>query len=189
MQFLRVRLQEMHRILRDTGNIFVHCDRTASHLVRLLLEEVFRTSNFHGEIIWSFKRWSNAKKGLLDAHQNIYHFSKRDTFKFNMLYTDYSPTTNIDQIFQDRVRNSQGKTVYKRDATGEVINTRGKKGVPLSDVWEIPFLNPKAKERVGYPTQKPLQLLETLFKLPAIRMISSSIHFWAVALRWWLRNF
>lgn len=165
MEFLRVRLHEMHRILKNTGNIFVHCDRTASHLIRILLEEIFGSQNFRSEIIWSYKRWSNAKKGLLDAHQNIYHFSKSANFKFNMIYTDYSPTTNVDQILQDRVRNAQGKTIYKRDETGEVINTRGKKGVPLSDVWEIPFLNPKAKERVGYPTQKPIQLLENIINI------------------------
>ena len=81
------------------------------------------------------------------------------------MYTDYSDTTNIDQILQERVRNGQGKAVYKLDKNREFVLGQSKKGVPLSDVWEIPFLNPKAKERVGYPTQKPIILLEQIIKL------------------------
>jgi site-specific DNA-methyltransferase (adenine-specific) len=63
------------------------------------------------------------------------------------------------------VRNKNGKAVYRRDEHGNVVTGREKKGVPLSDVWYIPFLNPKAKERVGYPTQKPVLLLERIIKI------------------------
>ena len=77
----------------------------------------------------------------------------------------YSPSTNIDQILQERVRNSNGKTEYKKDSKGNVVLSTVKKGVPLSDVWEIPFLNPKAKERCGYPTQKPVKLLQRIIEL------------------------
>lgn len=164
-EFLKTRFIEMKRILKETGNIFVHCDKTASHTIRTLLDEVFGKSNFQSEIIWTYKRWSNSKRGLLDSHQNIYHFSKSKKYKFNILYTSYSLTTNIDQILQDRVRDSNGKTTYKKDKNGESVYTNIKKGVPLNDVWEIPFLNPKAKERVGYPTQKPIQLLENIIKI------------------------
>ena len=81
------------------------------------------------------------------------------------MYTDYSETTNVDQILQDRVRDENGKSKYKTDGNGVVVMGQAKKGVPLSDVWEIPYLNPKAKERVGYPTQKPIILLEQIIKL------------------------
>ena len=101
----------------------------------------------------------------LNNHQVIFFYSKTKAFKFNKIYTDYSETTNVDQIFQERVRNEDGKTVYKVDENGSVVVGQSKKGVPLSDVWEIPFLNPKAKERVGYPTQKPIILLEQIIKL------------------------
>ena len=86
-------------------------------------------------------------------------------FKFNRIYTDYSETTNVDQILQDRIKDKNGKSKYKIDENGESVIGKSKKGVPLSDVWEIPYLNPKAKERVGYPTQKPLILLEQIIKL------------------------
>ena len=155
----------MKRILKDTGSIFLHCDKTASHHLRVLLDNVFGINNFQSEIIWSYKRWSNSKKGLLNSHQNIYFYSKSSKFKFNTIYTDYSATTNIDQILQQRKRDENGKCVYKTDEDGNVITENEKKGVPLSDVWEIPFLNPKAKERVGYPTQKPILLLEKIIQI------------------------
>ncbi len=129
------------------------------------MDKVFGRENFQSEIIWSYKRWSNAKKGLLNSHQVILFYSKTQNFKFNTLYTDYSATTNLDQILQDRERNENGKSVYKRDENGNPILGKEKKGVPLSDVWEIPYLNPKAKERIGYPTQKPVLLLNQILNI------------------------
>lgn len=66
---------------------------------------------------------------------------------------------------QDRERTKSGKSVYKKDKNGNVVLGKEKKGVPLSDIWEIPYLNPKAKERVGYPTQKPVLLLKQIIKI------------------------
>lgn len=164
-EYIRERLEKCKDVLSDTGSIFLHCDRSASHYLRLALDEVFGTDNFQSEIVWSYKRWSNAKKGLLNAHQVIFFYSKTKNFKFNRVYTDYSPTTNIDQIFQKRARDENGKTVYKGTLNGKTELTEEKRGVPLSDVWDIPYLNPKAKERVGYPTQKPVLLLERIIEL------------------------
>lgn len=165
LNYIKIRLIEMKRVLKNTGSIFLHCDKTASHYLRVLLDEIFGSNNFQSEIIWSYKRWSNSKKGLLNSHQNIYFYSKSQKFKFNTIYTDYSATTNIDQILQQRKRDENGKCIYKRDEQGKIILDNEKKGVPLSDVWEIPFLNPKAKERVGYPTQKPILLLERIIEI------------------------
>ncbi len=158
-------LKQSKRVLKNTGSVFLHCDKTASHNIRVVMDKVFGRENFQSEIIWSYKRWSNAKKGLLNAHQVIFFYSKSQDFKFNTLYTDYSATTNLDQILQDRERDENGKSVYKKDENGNVILGKEKKGVPLSDVWEIPYLNPKAKERTGYPTQKPVLLLNQILNI------------------------
>ena len=163
--YIQERLEECKKVLKNTGSVFLHCDRSASHYLRISLDKVFGAENFQSEIIWSYKRWSNAKKGLLNAHQVIFFYSKTKDFKFNPVYTDYSPTTNLDQIFQKRMRDKNGKTVYKTSKNGNTELIKEKKGVPLSDVWEIPYLNPKAKERVGYPTQKPILLLERIIEL------------------------
>jgi site-specific DNA-methyltransferase (adenine-specific) len=164
-KYVLERLLECKPLLKDTGSIFLHCDRSASHHLRVAMDEVFGAENFQSEIIWAYKRWSNAKKGLLNAHQSIYFYSKTSDFKFKHFYENYSATTNIDQIFQKRMRDENGKTKYKPNDSGSYELINEKKGVPLSDVWEIPYLNPKAKERVGYPTQKPILLLEKIIGL------------------------
>ena len=165
LNYMRLRIEEMRRILKSTGCIFLHCDVSASHHLRILLDDIFGTENFRSEIIWSYKRWSNAKKGLLSAHQNIFYYTKGENYKFNILYSNYSVTTNIDQILQERERDNTGKVIYKRDEKGNIVTSKEKKGVPISDVWNIPLLNPKAKERTGYPTQKPIELLERIIKI------------------------
>ena len=165
VEYIRLRFKVCRRVLKNTGSIFVHCDRNASHYLKIALDKVFGEGSFQSEIVWSYKRWSNSKKGLLNNHQIIFFYSKTANFKFNTMYTDYSETTNVDQILQDRVRDENGKSKYKTDGNGVVVMGQAKKGVPLSDVWEIPYLNPKAKERVGYPTQKPIILLEQIIKL------------------------
>jgi site-specific DNA-methyltransferase (adenine-specific) len=164
-EFLYARLQEIYRVLSQTGSVFFHCDRNASHIARAVLDEVFGAEMFRSEIIWSYRRWSNAQKSLLPAHQTIYFYTKSAEYTFNNLYQEYSPSTNVDQILQRRKRDEFGKAVYDRDESGQIIPNGAKRGVPLSDVWDIPYLNPKAKERAGYPTQKPILLLERIIEL------------------------
>lgn len=164
-EFLFRRIVGMKRVLKKTGSIFVHCDSNATHLIRALLDNVFGLNQFRSEIIWFYRRWSNAKKGLLPAHQTVYFYSRSDQYKFNTIYNGYSESTNIDQILQKRVRDKYGKAVYARDKNREIVLDDEKEGVPLSDVWDIPYLNPTARERVGYPTQKPILLLERIIEI------------------------
>ncbi|MFT4732562.1 MAG: site-specific DNA-methyltransferase (adenine-specific) [Gammaproteobacteria bacterium] len=164
-EFLHQRILKMRTLLKDTGSIFVHCDKMANHIVRGVLDDVFGSDCFQSEIIWQYKRWSNAKKGLLPSHQNIYFYSKTQDFTFNKVFMPYSEATNLDQILQRRTRDKHNKSIYARDKQGNTQQADAKQGVPLSDVWDIPYLNPKAKERVGYPTQKPLLLLERIIDL------------------------
>ena len=163
--FIYQRIARARDVLKSSGSLFFHCDKSASHIVRLMLDSIFSPDHFQSEIIWHFKRWSNTKKGLLPAHQTIFFYSKTVKFKFNTSYQEYSPSTNVDQIMQKRVRDKRNKSIYARNTSGKVVGNGLKKGVPLSDVWEIPFLNPKAKERVGYPTQKPVLLLNRIIEL------------------------
>lgn len=163
--YLFERLSAAHELISSRGSLFFHCDRNAVHLARFLLDEVFGCENFRSEIIWHYRRWSNSQKGLLPAHQTILYYSKSDQYIFNEVWTEYSPATNVDQILQRRSRDDSNKSVYDRDEDGNVVPNGAKRGVPLSDVWDIPFLNPKARERTGYPTQKPLLLLERIIAL------------------------
>ena len=165
IEFMEIRLQECYRVLKKSGNIFLHCDKNASHHLRVILDNVFGIHNFKNEIIWTYKRWTNSKSSLQSQHQTIYFYGKSKSSKFNTLYTDYSATTNVDQILQERARDSNGKSTYKKNQQGEIVWGKEKKGVALGDVWEIPYLNPKASERNGYPTQKPVLLLERIIEI------------------------
>ncbi|MDE2821481.1 MAG: site-specific DNA-methyltransferase [Chloroflexota bacterium] len=165
LDFLSPRLYEIRRVMKDNSTIFFHCDRNASHRIRVLLDEVFGYERFLSEIIWTYRRWSNASRSLLGSHQTIFMYAKTVNYTFNQIYQDYSETTNLDQILQRRERDKHGKSIYVTDFGGRIVLNGPKKGVPLTDTWEIPFLNPKARERCGYPTQKPLQLLERIILL------------------------
>ena len=163
--FLYARVVEFRRVLKATGSLFFHCDTNASHHIRCLLDEVFGEAMFRSEIIWHYRRWSNSQRSPLPSHQTIFFYSKREAYQYHQIYDAYSPATNVDQILQRRQRDEHGKSVYARDDEGHIVSDGHKKGVPIADVWDIPFLNPKAKERVGYPTQKPVLLLERIISL------------------------
>ena len=165
IEFLRARLVQFRRVLKTTGSLFFHCDTNASHHIRCLLDEVFGEAMFRSEIIWHYRRWSNSQRSPLPSHQTIFFYSKTDSYQYHQIFDAYSPSTNVDQILQRRQRDEHGKSVYARDDEGNIVSDGHKKGVPIADVWDIPFLNPKAKERVGYPTQKPILLLERIIAL------------------------
>ncbi|MCY4539457.1 MAG: site-specific DNA-methyltransferase [Chloroflexi bacterium] len=165
LDFLSLRLYEIRRVMKENSTIFFHCDRNASHRIRVLLDEVFGYKRFVSEIIWTYRRWSTSTRSLLGSHQTIFMYAKTANYTFNEMYQDYSETTNLDQILQRRERDQHGKSVYVTDSKGRTVLNGPKKGVPMSDTWEIPYLNPKARERCGYPTQKPLQLLERIILL------------------------
>lgn len=165
LEFMRARIGAARDLLRSDGSIFLHCDSSANHHLRGLLDQVFGAGNFRSEVIWFYKRWSNSAARLTPSHQTLFFYSKTQDTKFFRLLSGYSETTNIEQIVQARQRDSHGVSVYARSDSGELKYSGDKMGVPLGDVWEMPYLNPKAKERVGYPTQKPIHLLERVLSL------------------------
>jgi len=110
-----------------------------SHHIRCLLDEVLGPAMFRSEIIWHYRRWSNSQRSPLPSHQTIFFYSKTDDYQYFQCLENYSPSTNIDQILQRRERDEHGKAVYARDENGKVILDGHKGGVPVGDVWDIPF--------------------------------------------------
>jgi len=147
------RLLEMKRALKPTGSIYLHCDPTASHYLKLLMDAVF-VKNFRNEIIWSYRRWTGEAKSFLKMHDIIFFYTKTNTYLFNQLYTQYTEKSLArKQHYHTRIK---GDDVY--------VTKIDEKGVKENDVWEIPVINSQAKERLGYPTQKPEALLERVIK-------------------------
>ena len=142
--YMAVRLLEMHRILKDSGSIYLHCDPTMSHYLKLVMDTIFGKQHFQNEIIWCYERGSRRKSQFGRKHDVILFYSKTKNYVFDS-----------DAVWQ-----------VKKDAkSGKVYRYSTDVGVLCPDWWiGIQQLNRNEKERLGYPTQKPLALLDRIIK-------------------------
>ncbi|MCY4235706.1 MAG: DNA methyltransferase [Cyanobacteria bacterium MAG CAR2_bin_4] len=152
--FMAVRLLEMHRVLKPTGSIYLHCDPTASHYLKLLMDGIFGKGQFRNEIIWSYRTGGVSKNYFARKHDVLFYYS--GGLLFNM-QTEKAYTKSKSRK-PGLVNYGAGKAIFHEDDQG-VYNL-----VSMRDIWEIPYLNSQAKERLGYPTQKPLALLDRIIK-------------------------
>lgn len=159
------RLVELHRVLRETGAIYLHCDPTASSHLRLLLDSVFGPGNFRNEIIWRYKKYQKAQMHYFTSNTDrllFYVKSESADRKFTPQFVKLDEPKRFLRRVWDR---DSGRIVNAKDSRGKVqYMTVDREKV--DDVWELPYLMPAAQERLGYPTQKPESLLR--------RVISSS---------------
>jgi DNA modification methylase len=158
--YMTQRMIEMHRILKPTGSLYLHCDPTASHYLKHILDGIFGRKNFRNEIIWSYQRWTGATAKFQSMHDVILYYGKSDEVTFNPQYEDYSKKS---QHKGKRFSTTELGKVVKQDYTEDT--TRQKL---MRDVWDISILNSQAKERTGYPTQKPLALMHRIIKVSSI---------------------
>ncbi len=145
------RLLQMHRVLKNTGTLFLHCDPSASHYLKLILDAVFGYTNFRNEIVWCYRQGGRGKRTFAKKHDTILFYSKGTKYTFN----------------SDSIRIPySGTGGYVSNNNGNVVNGKRYKPNPLGkipeDWWDIPTLTPTSHERVGYPTQKPQALLERI---------------------------
>ena len=145
--YMAVRLLEMKRVLKETGSIYLHCDPTMSHWLKLMMDAVFGKDNFRNEIVWSYQRWTGATRHFQRMHDTILFYAKGQYSEFNMLTESYS-----------------SKSKHKGRRFSQVLENGRLNQNYTGDVWELSYLNSQAKERTGYPTQKPLKLLERIIK-------------------------
>ena len=211
LTMMAVRLLEMHRVLKPTGSLYLHCDPTASHYLKSMMDSIFGSAAFRSEIIWKrSSAHSDARQGRRQygrIHDILLFYTRSDSWTWNLIHTPYDKDY-IDQFYrriepetERRYRlgdltgpggaakgNPQyevmGVTRYWRYseermaeliAAGRVVQSRPGAvpaykryldemlGVPLQDMWaDIRPIGSRARERVGYPTQKPLALLERI---------------------------
>ena len=157
--FMAVRLMEMHRILKPTGTIYLHCDHTASHYLKAVLDAIFgpRKENYRNEIIWCYRGGGVPKKDFAKKHDTIFRYSKSDDVTFNVDPVRIPYSQSVMESKASRYDKSyRSNKVYE----GYRPNEAGKHP---EDWWPIQPLMPSDKtERVGYPTQKPLALYERI---------------------------
>ena len=163
LAFMGPRLAEMHRLLKDTGSIYLHCDPTASHYLKGVMDAIWDQSNrkknehFRNEIVWSYQRWTGGTKRFQRMHDIILFYSRNGKLaKFNALTEPYS---------QKSKHKGKRYTTIQDDGSIEQNYTEDtSREKAMRDVWEISYLNSQAKERLGYPTQKPRALYERMIK-------------------------
>ena len=154
--YMAVRLIEIKRILKDSGSVYLHCDPTASHYLKVLMDAVFGKECYRNEIVWCYSRPSAPNQRQLSrVHDTIHWYSGGGTWTFNP-----------DEIRQPYAKKSRAREGYaaraSKVAEGAVkLDARGK--FPESWIY-IPPLKGNSKEYVGYPTQKPIKLLERIIK-------------------------
>jgi site-specific DNA-methyltransferase (adenine-specific) len=158
LSMMTIRLLELKRVLKDDGSIYLHCDPTASHYLKILLDTVFGKKNFRNEIIWSYKRWTAVAKRFQRMHDIIYFYTKSDQYSFGTILLPY---TDDEAHYTEKDEKGAYRWQYLE---GKKYKLYKKEGVRAGDVWNIPYLNSMAKERLGYPTQKPESLLERIIK-------------------------
>lgn len=144
--FMGVRLLAMHRVLKKTGSLYLHCDPTASHYLKMLLDGIFGKDRFQNEFIWYYSGGGASKKRWARKHDVLLFYTRGRTWTFN---ADAVRVPYKWQAGQPRADGSE------RDH---------QKGKLADDVWEYHSLMPWAKEKIGYPTQKPLDLYERIIK-------------------------
>ena len=160
---MAIRLNAMKRVLKKTGSIYLHCDPTASHYLKMIMDAVFGNENFKNEISWCYKRMST--KGQT-------HFSRCHDIVF--WYGNGTPKFNVDAVRLPYAESSKKRAGYAKTSLGGGAPESGvcelnEDGRFPEDWWEIPFIRPNSKERLGYPTQKPLALLERIIKASSDR--------------------
>ncbi|MBV7257174.1 restriction endonuclease [Pacificimonas sp. WHA3] len=209
LAMMAVRLIELHRALKPTGSLYLHCDPTASHYLKLLLDGVFGATNYRNEIVW--KRTSahgDASVSYGDVTDTILYYSKGDKPIWNRQFMPLSeahveakyanvddegrrfttrdlrspsPRPNLTYTYKGYEPHPNGWSISKKlmaeyDAKGLIYYPKKeggrlrlkifldeREGRPLQNLWEdIPPINSRAQERLGYPTQKPLALLERI---------------------------
>ena len=158
LRMMAVRLLEMRRVLTPTGSIYLHCDPVASHYLKLLMDAIFGLRNFRNEIVWAYQRWTGATKHFQRMHDILLMYARSGKARFNQLFEPHSE--------KGRHRHKGRNRVTKVAADGSLQQTYvASQGVKaMRDVWELSYLNANARERIGYPTQKPLSLLNRVIE-------------------------
>jgi DNA modification methylase len=209
---MTVRLVELRRVLKPTGSLYLHCDPTASHYLKLVLDAIFGPKRFRNEIVWRRTTAHSSSKKYAPVHDTLLYYSASDQLVWNEPRTDYEEAY-LDKYY--RFDDGDGRLYWRADITGagvrhgssgqawrgidptkigrhwtvpyedlDRLDAEGRlywpkkgvmpqfkryredlRGLAVPDIWDdIDRINPVGRERLGYPTQKPLALLERIIE-------------------------
>jgi DNA modification methylase len=161
-----LRIAEIHRVLKNTGTFYLHCDPTSSHYIKLVIDGIFcgtsLKGDFHNELVWGYESGGRPKKDFASKHDLIFRYTKSDKWTFNAdkilipreLARHNHMKKNVD---------TDGRIFYSIKSNGKIYKYYADQGVIPSDVWtDCSHLQQKDPERIGFPTQKPESLLRRI---------------------------
>ncbi len=162
LTMMTIRLIELRRVLKSTGSIYLHCDPTASHYLKIVMDTVFGKQNFRNEVVWSYNKWAVSQKMFSRNHDIILFYGKNvEVIEFNTILQSRAPST-LKRFGNKKIVSAIDPITGKRIPSA--VEESESEGVKMSDVWQVPIIAPVSKERLGYPTQKPEALLERIVK-------------------------
>ncbi len=179
------RMIEMKRVLKESGTVYLHCDDTASHYLKTLMDAVFGTANFRNEIVWHYKTFhGQVRRYFARKHDTLLMYTKGDSWTFNQQFEEDNTHTVDFRRWRDYLE--EGRYIRARNMPSHdsrfvrylrrwirenkreprpndvVYEVRGQ---ALDSVWDIKAIDPKDTiQKTGYPTQKPLELLERIIR-------------------------
>ena len=155
IEWMRPRIEQCCNVLKKTGSFYLHCDKHASHYLKVMCDEIFGSKNFRNEIIWCYRGAGTPKKDFARRHDNILRYSKTKDYIFNVddVRGEYAKAT------KERFKHHIGNIRQGKDFGLQTLHEKGKHP---DDWWEIQPISPSSRDRIGYPTQKPEKLLEKI---------------------------
>jgi DNA modification methylase len=179
VDWMKQRVLELYRVLKPTGSFYLHCDYHASHYLKMMCDDIFGYHNFRNEVIWHYKfRMMDSDRIFNRKHDTLLFYAKTPEAKLNM-------NAVAEKWTRDEIIRVRKQAIYKDEAGKEWIWMPGgrghsknkkkylddiiKEGKALDDVWDMPIISSSAKERSGYPTQKPELLLQRVIKASSNR--------------------
>jgi site-specific DNA-methyltransferase (adenine-specific) len=167
IEWLKERVEEMYRVLKPNGSLFLHCDWHARHYIRAeILDKLFGLNNFVNEIIWHYNTGGKGKSAFLRKHDTIFWYAKSKEYRFNR--DTIALPREVGTAHLRHGVDDDGREYYEDFSprkSGKQYRWYLDEGLTPMDVWtDIQAINPSANERIGYPTQKPEALLERIIK-------------------------
>ncbi|HLM73362.1 MAG TPA: site-specific DNA-methyltransferase, partial [Polyangiaceae bacterium] len=154
------RLVELRRALKPSGSIYLHCDPTASHYLKIVMDAVLGPECFRNEVIWRYRRWPAKSRQFQKMHDVLLFYTRSASggHCFNTLYGYEELAASTKKTFGTRRQVADFSSGHRKPGKKDEESP----GPPLSDVWDVGIVAPSGHERLGYPTQKPEALLERI---------------------------
>jgi len=169
VNWIRERVEELHRVLKPTGSIYLHCDWHASHYLKVMMDEVFGYRLFRNEIGWRYSGWNKKLARHFERRRDsILFYGRSQKQAFNSLSTPWQSEDEYIKVRKQKVyEDDDGRRFVMSDAGAgtrvpRYLDEAMAYGRPIDDTWDIDKINNSSRERRGYPTQKPEALLERI---------------------------